>query len=113
MIKWELYKIIKNASHYDDLHWRVIGTGLFVGTGKNILSTGPATVVSYAIACLLIVLIMQMVGEMATGELALGRTNGGPVELRSFSSYAARYIGPWAGFTVGWLYWASWVFIVG
>ena len=91
----------------------VIGTGLFVGTGKNILSTGPAAVVSYAIACLLIVLIMQMVGEMASGELALGEKSGGSAELGSFASYAGKYIGPWAGFTVGWLYWASWVFIVG
>lgn len=91
----------------------VIGTGLFVGTGKNILSTGPAAVISYAIACFLIVLIMQMVGEMATGELALGKKRGSSAELGSFASYAGRYIGPWAGFTVGWLYWASWVFIVG
>ena len=54
----------------------VIGTGLFVGTGTNILSTGPAAIVSYAIACLLIVLIMQMVGEMASGEIALGEKLG-------------------------------------
>lgn len=91
----------------------VIGTGLFVGTGKNILSTGPAAVISYAIACLLIVLIMQMVGEMAAGEIVLGKKSGGSAELGSFASYAGKYIGPWAGFTVGWLYWASWVFIVG
>lgn len=91
----------------------VIGTGLFVGTGKNILSTGPAAVVSYGIACLLIVLIMQMVGEMASGEIVLGEKSGGTAELGSFASYAGKYIGPWAGFTVGWLYWASWVFIVG
>lgn len=91
----------------------VIGTGLFVGTGKNILSTGPAALVSYAIACLLIVLIMQMVGEMAAGELAMGEKSGGSTQLGSFASYAGKYIGPWAGFTVGWLYWASWVFIVG
>ncbi|MFF2176708.1 amino acid permease [Lysinibacillus sp. NPDC058147] len=91
----------------------VIGTGLFVGTGKNILSTGPAAVISYAIACLLIVLIMQMVGEMASGEIVLGKKSGGSAELGSFASYAGKYIGPWAGFTVGWLYWASWVFIVG
>src|SRR5690606_18523140 len=58
-------------------------------------------------------LIMQMVGEMATGELALGKSRGSSAELGSFASYAGRYIGPWAGFTVGWLYWASWVFIVG
>lgn len=91
----------------------VIGTGLFVGTGTNILSTGPAAIVSYAIACLLIVLIMQMVGEMASGEIALGEKLGKTADLGSFASYAEKYIGPWAGFTVGWLYWASWVFIVG
>lgn len=91
----------------------VIGTGLFVGTGKNIISTGPAAVVSYVIACLLIVLIMQMIGEMASGEIVLGEKSGGSAELGSFASYAGKYIGPWAGFTVGWLYWASWVFIVG
>lgn len=38
---------------------------------------------------------------------------GNSAELGSFASYAGRYNGPWAGFTVGWLYWASWVFIVG
>jgi len=91
----------------------VIGTGLFVGTGKNILNTGPAVVFSYLIACTIIVLIMQMVGEMASGELALGMKNSGDPEMGSFASYASKYIGDWAGFTVGWLYWASWVFIVG
>lgn len=91
----------------------VIGTGLFVGTGKNILSTGPAVVFSYLIACLIIVLIMQMVGEMASGEMALGIRQSGEPEMGSFASYASKYIGDWAGFTVGWLYWASWVFIVG
>jgi GABA permease len=91
----------------------VIGTGLFVGTGKNILNTGPAVVFSYVIACLIIVLIMQMVGEMASGELASGMKQDGEPEMGSFASYASKYIGDWAGFTVGWLYWASWVFIVG
>lgn len=91
----------------------VIGTGLFVGTGKNILSTGPAVIFSYLIACLIIVFIMQMVGEMASGELALGMNRNGDPEMGSFASYASKYIGDWAGFTVGWLYWASWVFIVG
>lgn len=91
----------------------VIGTGLFVGTGKNILSTGPSVILSYAMACLIIVLIMQMVGEMASGELAIGMKQNGAPEMGSFASYASKYIGEWAGFTVGWLYWASWVFIVG
>lgn len=91
----------------------VIGTGLFVGTGKNILSTGPAVIFSYLIPCLIIVLIMQMVGEMASGELALGNQKDSNPVMGTFASYASKYVGGWAGFTVGWLYWASWVFIVG
>ena len=70
--------------------------GLFVGTGKNIISTGPAAIVSYAIACLLIVLMMQMVGEMASGEIELGKNSDDSAELGSFASYAVKYIGPWA-----------------
>lgn len=81
----------------------IIGTGLFVGTGKNIMSTGPATIISYILACMLIVFVMRMLGEMA----ATSPENG------SFAAYSNRYIGQWAGFTVGWLYFASWVFIVG
>ena len=39
--------------------------------------------ISYAIACMLIVLIMQMVGEMASGEIVLGKKSGGSAELGS------------------------------
>jgi GABA permease len=85
----------------------VIGTGLFVGTGKNILSTGPAAILSYLVACMIIVLIMQMVGEMSASSMTESSAKFG-----SFASYAGKYIGDWAGFTVGWLYWASWVFII-
>ncbi|MEL0615131.1 amino acid permease, partial [Marinomonas arenicola] len=30
----------------------------------------------------------------------------------SISTYAARAIGPWAGFTIGWLYWCFWVLVI-
>lgn len=86
----------------------VIGTGLFIGTGEIILSTGPAAILSYIVACLLIVLVMQMVGEMSAFSMKGEQTSFG-----TFASYAGKYIGDWAGFTVGWLYWASWVFIIG
>ncbi|MEU4429008.1 hypothetical protein AB0F81_51095, partial [Actinoplanes sp. NPDC024001] len=29
----------------------------------------------------------------------------------SFSTYADRAIGHWAGFTIGWLYWWFWVLV--
>lgn len=80
----------------------VIGAGLFVGSGTIILSTGPGALVSYIIAGLMIVLIMRMLGEMAVVNPDSG----------SFSTYAHNAIGPWAGFTIGWLYWFNWVIIV-
>ncbi|MCY7781944.1 MULTISPECIES: GABA permease [unclassified Bacillus (in: firmicutes)] len=80
----------------------VIGAGLFVGSGSVIHSTGPGAIVSYALAGLLVIFIMRMLGEMS----AVNPTSG------SFSQYAHDAIGPWAGFTIGWLYWFFWVIVI-
>ncbi|ODQ97800.1 GABA permease [Mycobacterium intermedium] len=81
----------------------VIGAGLFVGSGVVIQETGPAAFLTYAICGLLIVLVMRMLGEMATANPSTG----------SFADYATKALGPWAGFSVGWLYWYFWVIVVG
>jgi len=81
----------------------VIGAGLFVGSGAAIGTAGPGVLVSYAVAGLLVVLVMRMLGEMSAANPDTG----------SFSAYAERAIGPWAGFTIGWLYWWFWVVVVG
>ena len=80
----------------------VIGAGLFVGSANAIATAGPGVLISYAIAGLLVVLVMRMLGEMAAATPDSG----------SFSTYADRAIGPWAGFTVGWLYWWFWVLVI-
>lgn len=80
----------------------VIGAGLFVGSGAVIHETGPAAVVSYALAGLLIVLVMRMLGEMAVAKPANG----------SFAEYARTAIGDWAGFATGWLYWYFWAIVL-
>nr|WP_233204979.1 GABA permease [Geobacillus sp. WSUCF-018B] len=80
----------------------VIGAGLFVGSGAVIHSTGPGAVFSYALAGALVVLVMRMLGEMAAARPTSG----------SFAAYAHEAIGPWAGFTVGWLYWFFWVIVI-
>ncbi|MYV98021.1 amino acid permease [Streptomyces sp. SID3343] len=72
-----------------------IGAGLFVGTGAGIHTAGPGILVSYALASVLVLLVMRMLGEMAAAVPRSG----------SFSEYAQVAFGPWAGFTVGWLYW--------
>ena len=80
----------------------VIGAGLFVGSGTAIATAGPAVLLSYLFAGTLVVLVMRMLGEMAAAQPDSG----------SFSTYADRSIGPWAGFTVGWLYWWFWVLVI-
>lgn len=80
----------------------VIGAGLFVASGRAIAAAGPAAIFAYLIAGLLVVLVMRMLGEMAVASPDTG----------SFSTYADRAIGHWAGFTIGWLYWWFWVLVV-
>jgi GABA permease len=80
----------------------VIGAGLFVGSGAVIHATGPAAVISYLLAGVLIVLIMRMLGEMAAAHPSIG----------SFAEYGRLALGDWAGFSIGWLYWYFWVIVV-
>jgi len=81
----------------------VIGAGLFVGSGVIIGETGPGAFITYAVCGVLVVLVMRMLGEMATANPSTG----------SFADYARQALGSWAGFSVGWLYWYFWVVVVG
>src|SRR5271154_3199926 len=80
----------------------IIGAGLFVGSSTAIIAAGPAVFVSYAITGLLILLVMRMLGEMATAL----------PQVRSFTEFARAGLGDGAGFVVGWLYWYFWVLVV-
>ncbi len=80
----------------------VIGAGLFVGSGHAIAEAGPAVLIAYAAAGALVVLIMRMLAEMAVSLPDSG----------SFSTYADKALGRWAGFTIGWLYWWFWVLVI-
>lgn len=77
-----------------------IGAGLFLGAGAGIRTAGPGILISYSLAGLLMVSVMRMLAEMAVAQ-----PNSG-----SFSVYAEKAFGRWAGFTVGWLYW--WLLVV-
>lgn len=80
----------------------IMGAGLFVGSSVTINAAGPAVVLSYLMAGILVLLVMRMLGEMA---VALPNA-------RTFSDFARKGIGEWAGFTVGWLYWYFWIVVV-
>ncbi|WP_243787730.1 amino acid permease [Saccharopolyspora gloriosae] len=57
---------------------------------------------SFLIAATLVVLVMKMLGEMAIANPDTG----------SFSTYADRALGRWAGFSIGWLYWWFYVLVI-
>jgi GABA permease len=80
----------------------IIGAGLFVGSSTAIKAAGPAVFISYAITGILILLVMRMLGEMATAL----------PNVRSFTEFARSGLGDGAGFVVGWLYWYFWVIVV-
>src|ERR1700680_1616064 len=77
----------------------IIGAGLFVSSSTSIIAGGPASFISYAITGLLILLVMRMLGEMATAL----------PNVRSFTEFARSGLGDGAGFVVGWLYLYFWV----
>ncbi|MFE9443071.1 amino acid permease [Streptomyces sp. NPDC006602] len=80
----------------------VIGAGLFVGSASGIAAAGPGILLSYALVGALVVFVMRMLGEMAAANPSSG----------SFSAYADRALGRWAGFSIGWLYWFFWVVVL-
>ncbi|MFG2191642.1 amino acid permease [Streptomyces sp. NPDC048639] len=80
----------------------VIGAGLFVGSASGIAAAGPGILLSYALVGVMVVFVMRMLGEMAAAHPTSG----------SFSEYADRALGRWAGFSIGWLYWFFWVVVL-
>ncbi|CAM4162718.1 hypothetical protein F901_02691 [Acinetobacter dispersus] len=72
-----------------------IGTGLFLGISQSIKLAGPSVILGYAIAGLIAFLMMRQLGEMVVQEPVSG----------SFSHFAYKYWGSFAGFMSGWNYW--------
>lgn len=80
----------------------IIGAGLFVGSSTAISTIGPAAVLSYALAGLLVLLVMRMISEMAMAIPG----------VQTFPDFAREGLGNGAGFLVGWLYWYFWVVVI-
>lgn len=78
-----------------------IGTGLFLGIGKAAILAGPSVIFGYAIAGIIAFFIMRQLGEMVVEEPVSG----------SFSFFANKYWGPFAGFASGWNYWVLYVLV--
>lgn len=78
-----------------------IGTGLFLGSAGVMKSAGPSMLLGYAIGGFVAFLIMRQLGEMIVAEPVAG----------SFSHFAHKYWGDFAGFTSGWNYWVLYVLV--
>ena len=78
-----------------------IGTGLFLGIAQTIKMAGPSVLLGYAIGGFIAFLIMRQLGEMVVEEPVAG----------SFSHFAYKYWGNFAGFVSGWNYWVLYVLV--
>jgi aromatic amino acid transport protein AroP len=78
-----------------------VGTGLFLGVAQTIKLAGPSVILGYAIAGIMAFFIMRQLSEMVVDQPVAG----------SFSHFANRYWGPFAGFASGWNYWILYVLV--
>lgn len=78
-----------------------VGTGLFLGIAETIKIAGPAVILGYAIGGFISFLIMRQLAEMVVEEPVAG----------SFSYFAYKYWGSFAGFVSGWTYWMLYVLV--
>lgn len=78
-----------------------IGTGLFLGIGPAAVLAGPSVILGYTLAGIIAFFIMRQLGEMVVEEPVSG----------SFSHFANKYWGHFAGFASGWNYWVLYILV--
>lgn len=78
-----------------------IGTGLFLGIVPAAVLAGPSVILGYALAGIIAFFIMRQLGEMVVEEPVSG----------SFSHFAYKYWGSFAGFASGWNYWVLYILV--
>ncbi|OJI04265.1 amino acid permease [Polynucleobacter sp. MWH-Adler-W8] len=78
-----------------------IGVGLFLGSASAIQIAGPSILLGYLLAGIVAFIVLRTLGEMAVHEPVAG----------SFAAYANTYLGPLAGYMVGWGYWTYWIVV--
>jgi len=80
----------------------IIGAGVFVSSSAAIASIGPAVILSYISAGIVVYAVIRILARMAMDQPGLG----------SFTEYVRSALGESAGFITGWLYWWFWVVVV-
>ncbi|WP_078552472.1 amino acid permease [Bacillus alkalicellulosilyticus] len=80
-----------------------IGTGFFLGSSIAINMAGPSVVLAYVLAAIGTYVVFEALAKMTIADPQKG----------SFRTYAKKAYGRWAGFSSGWVYWASEMLIMG
>ncbi|MFA9557044.1 amino acid permease [Evansella sp. AB-rgal1] len=80
-----------------------IGTGFFLGSSIAISMAGPSVIFSFILAALGTYFVYEALAKMTIANPQKG----------SFRTYAKKAYGRWAGFSCGWVYWASEMLIIG
>ncbi len=75
----------------------IIGSGIFLGSGTVISTTGPAAILAYIFGGIIMVMEVMFITEMTIINPAPG----------SFRVHASEIFGPWIGFVNGWMFWFS------
>lgn len=78
-----------------------VGAGLFLQTQSSITLAGPSVLLGFCITGFIAFLIMRQLAEMTVDEPVAG----------SFSYFAYKYWGGFAGFIAGWNYWLLYVLL--
>lgn len=96
-------QITQTATSIHDRHRRSYRCWLVCGFGGSNPASRSGILLAYLAAGLVVILVMRMLGEMAAANPETG----------SFSTYADKALGRWAGFSIGWLYAWFWIIVLG
>ncbi|MTV82715.1 amino acid permease [Secundilactobacillus folii] len=76
-----------------------IGTGLFLGSGSAIHTSGPSIILAYLIVGVFCFFMMRAIGELLMSDTT----------KHSFLDFVKEYLGDRMEFVTGWMYWFCWI----
>src|SRR5699024_7288607 len=80
-----------------------VRAGLFPATGVGTGPAGPAGLLAYIVAGIIVIFVMQLLGELGGARPASG----------TCATYGRLAFGNWAGSSLGWLYYVMLVMVMG
>lgn len=80
----------------------IIGSCFFLGTGYVLTEVGPAAILAYILAGIIVYIV-----TLCLAELTVMVPNSG-----SFIHYTARYVSPAIACGMGWSYWLNWIIYI-